>query len=418
MEAIVIVGGGPVGLTLSLVLARYQVSALVLEAREEPTSRNESRAITWMPKGLELLDWLELGESFDRIGVRRVAHEFWSGERRLLRMPFDEVRSPHRYTLQLPQHDSEVLLERAALQTGMVEIRRGHRVVRVSQEDNRAHMGVEGPDGTYDLATPYAVGCDGAGSTVKRMLGIETSWRNYGTYSAVADFEMDCNLPKEVSRILLDPSRPYSFFYFALGRWRFIYRINEGEDRRAMTTEDAATELLERKLPDAQVHRFLWASAFRLGQGQSETYHKGRWLLCGDAAHAMGPSAGAGMMVGVLGAWRLGWRLALAAKGDPHAEELLARYEREQRAGSEEVQNANATIFRNMAVNNRLVGTARSAALRGLSYAKPMVRRMTEKEALVTQRSSFASSNGVRESAASGRGRVGSKLSRGRRTSR
>src|SRR3712207_1319473 len=108
MEPIVIVGGGPVGLTLSLVLARYQVSALVLEAREEPTSRDESRAITWMPKGLELLDWLELGESFDRIGVRRVAHEFWSGEcRRLLRMPFDEVRSPHRYTLQLPQHRSE-----------------------------------------------------------------------------------------------------------------------------------------------------------------------------------------------------------------------------------------------------------------------------------------------------------------------
>ncbi len=144
----------------------------------------------------------------------------------------------------------------------------------------------------------------------------------------------------------------------------------------------------------------------------------------------MGPSAGAGMMVGVLGAWRLGWRLALAAKGDPHAEELLTGYEREQRAASEEVQSANATIFRNMAVSNRLVGVARSAALRGLSCVKPIVRRMTEKEALVIQRlyipdgellhggSSFASSNGVRESAASGRGRVGSKLSGGRRTSR
>jgi 2-polyprenyl-6-methoxyphenol hydroxylase-like FAD-dependent oxidoreductase len=134
------------------------------------------------------------------------------------------------------------------------------------------------------------------------------------------------------------------------------------------------------------VHRFLWASAFRLGQGQSESYREGRWLLAGDAAHAMGPSAGAGMMVGVLGAWRLGWRLARAAQGVPLAEELLADYEREQRAASEEVQNANATIFRNMALSNPIAAAVRSTALRALSHAHLLVRRMTEKEALVTQR--------------------------------
>jgi 2-polyprenyl-6-methoxyphenol hydroxylase-like FAD-dependent oxidoreductase len=385
MEPVVIVGGGPVGLTLALVLARYGVPSLILEAREEPTPRDESRAITWMPKGLELLDWLGRGKAFDRLGVRRVAHEFWADERRLLRMPFDEVRGPHRYTLQLPQHDTEVLLEEAALRTGMVKVRRRHRVARVGQDGEWASVNVEGPDGIYDLTAPWAVACDGAGGTVRRMLGIETRWRDYGTYSAVADFEMECELPKEVSRIVLDPRRPYGFFYFAPGRWRFIYRINEGEDRRAMTAEDAVTGLLRWKLPGTRIERFLWASAFRLGQGQSETYREGRWLLAGDAAHAMGPSAGAGMMVGVLGAWRLGWRLALAAKGDPRAEELLAGYEREQRAASEEVQNANATIFRQMALSNPAAAVVRAAALHALSHAGPIVRRMTEKEALVTQ---------------------------------
>ena len=385
-ERVAIVGGGPVGLALSLVLARHGVPTLVLEARGAPTPRDESRAITWMPKGLELLDWLGLAESFGRLGVRRVAHEFWPDERRLLRMPFDEVRSPHRYTLQLPQHDSETLLERASLDTGLVEIRRGHRVVRIDQQGEQASADVEGPDGTYRITASWAVGCDGAGSNVRRMLGIETRWRDYGTDSAVADFEMECEeLPKEVSRIVLDPRRPYGFFYFAPGRWRFIYRLNEGEDRQAMTTEDSATELLKSKLAGARVHRFLWASAFRLGQGQSETYRKGRWLLCGDAAHAMGPSAGAGMMVGVLGAWRLGWRLALAAKAALRAEGLLAGYEREQRAASEEIQGANARIFRNMALVNPAAAAARSVALRALSRFKPGVRRMTEKEALVTQ---------------------------------
>ena len=107
--------------------------------------------------------------------------------------------------------------------------------------------------------------------------------------------------------------------------------------------------------------------------------------MAGDAAHAMGPSAGAGMMVGVLGAWRLGWRLALAVEGLADPEELLEGYEREQRAASEEIQNANALIFRNMALANRLVGTARGMALRRISRVGPIVRRMTEKEALVTQ---------------------------------
>jgi 2-polyprenyl-6-methoxyphenol hydroxylase-like FAD-dependent oxidoreductase len=304
-------------------------------------------------------------------------------------MPFDEVRSPHRYTLQLPQHDSEVLLEAAALQTGMVEVRRDHRVVRVDQESDRAHMSVEDPDGDYDLAAPWAVASDGAGSGVRRMLGIETRWRDYVSYSAVADFEMDCELPKQVSRIVLDPMRPYGFFYFAPGRWRFIYRINRGENRRAVTAEDVVTGLLRWKLPGARVHRVLWASAFRLGQGQSESYRKGRWLLAGDAAHAMGPSAGAGMMVGVLGAWRLGWRLALAAKRDLRAEELLVGYEREQRVASEEVQNANAAIFRQMALANPVAAVVRSVVLRALSHREPIIHRMTEKEALVTQRLSI-----------------------------
>ena len=89
--------------------------------------------------------------------------------------------------------------------------------------------------------------------------------------------------------------------------------------------------------------------------------------------------------IGILGAWRPGWRFALVTKGDHRAEELLPGYDREQHTASEEVQNANATIFRNMALANPVAATVRSAALRGISHAGPIVRRMTQKEALVRQ---------------------------------
>lgn len=388
MKPIVIVGGGPVGLVLSLVMARYEVPTLLLESRLQPTPRDESRAITWMPRGLELLDWLGLGALFAQLGVLRTAHEFWSGRQRLLTLPFDQVDSTHPYTLQLPQHDTEALLERAALATGCVEIRRGHSVVSVGQRDDAATMLVEGPEGSYEVSAPWAVGCDGARSTVRHSLGIESIHRDYGSYSVVADFEMDCDLPTDVSRLVLDHQRPYGFFYFSPRRWRLVYRLNPGEDRNAMITEEAATAILVERLPSARVNRFLWASAFPLRQGQSATYRKGRWLLSGDAAHAMGPSAGAGMMVGVLGAWRLGWRLALAAKEHPDAEGLLDRllddYDREQHAAADDIQDANATIFRNVAMRNPVAAGLRTQALRLLGRTS-LPRKLVAREALTSQ---------------------------------
>jgi len=99
----------------------------------------------------------------------------------------------------------------------------------------------------------------------------------------------------------------------------------------------------------------------------------------------MGPSAGAGMMVGVLGAWRLGWRLARALKAGGHGEKLLGGYEGEQRVASEQVQRSNAIIFRNMALENRTLAALRSGLLLGASRVRPLVRRMTEEEALLTQ---------------------------------
>jgi hypothetical protein len=172
-------------------------------------------------------------------------------------------------------------------------------------------------------------------------------------------------------------------FCFARDRWRLTYRLNPGEDRHAMTLPAAATRLLKQVSPDAVVRRFLWASAFRLGQGQASHYRAGPWILAGDAAHAMGPSAGAGMMLGLLGAFRLGWRLALASRG--HA--MLEDYAREQRVAAQEVQAANRLVFKNIAVQSHAIGWLRAIALRLAVAHLPRLLPdwFTDSEALVNQ---------------------------------
>ncbi len=381
MDTVAIVGAGPAGLALALTLARHGVASTVFSEHLAPTPVDESRAITWMPRGLEFLDWAGITDGFERVGLRRSAHEFRTPRGLLLAVRYDRLHHAHPYTLMIPQHHSERLLQEAATATGLVEIRRGHRVVDAALAPAGAVLTVDGPDGRYVLQASWAVGADGARSTVRRRLGITQRWRDYGMDSAVADFEMTSELPPDRSRIVLDPRRPYGFFAFAPGRWRLVYRLNPGEDRQAMTTEAAATALLRQKSPGTEVHRFLWASAFRLGQGQSATYRRGRWLLVGDAAHAMGPSAGAGMMVGVLGAWRLGHRLAETIAGG--SDTPLDRYEQEQRAAATRVQHDNARIFANMAVRSVPLAAVRSAALRTAGRLPAVTAGMARSEALL-----------------------------------
>jgi 2-polyprenyl-6-methoxyphenol hydroxylase-like FAD-dependent oxidoreductase len=334
-----------------------------------------------MPGGLEFLDWLGITERFVEIGIRRHAHEFWSTRRRLVSIRYDLLRHRHPYTLMLPQHHTERLLQEEAESTGLVEIRRGHRVSHIDQDSTQAALTVEGPDGQYTQRAPWAVGADGARSLVRDTLAITQRWRDYGADTAVADFDLTCELPTDRSRIVLDPRRPVGLFPFAPERWRLVYRINDGEDRGTMITESAATRMLAHALPGGRPRRFLWASAFRLGQGQSQTYRRGRWLLVGDAAHAMGPSAGAGMMIGVLGAWRLGMRLAEVRHGG--GDEALGRYEAEQRAAADRVQRDNARIFANIALRSRPIAAARDFGLWAAGHLPAVPRRMAASEALL-----------------------------------
>lgn len=387
---IVIIGGGPVGLALSVALARYGVPSLVVERRLAPTSIDESRAIIWMPKGIEFLEWIGLLDEFTGCAVVRNIHRFRIHGRKLLDLRLGVARSRYGYSLNLPQHFTEAIFEaEGAKHPHLIEFKRGYEMRAICDDGTGVAVVIENPNTqkTEEVRGAFLIGCDGAKSRVRDLAGIGLNWSDYGTMSAVADLETRLPDDPSISWIELNSRRPTGLFNFHPNKWRIIYRVNKGETREDAASPDFVRKIIAENFSFIKDYRLLWASCFRLGQGQSDRYYLGRVVLAGDAAHPMGPSAGAGMMVGMLGVWRLAFRLrAILNETDPDAiSSYLSDYERAQMRGSTSIQRSNAATFYQIAVTRTVLGILRNLLLKALSFIPFIPRAMVAADTLTDQ---------------------------------
>ena len=390
MNQVVIIGGGPVGLALAVALSRYRVRSVVVEQRMQPTPETESRAIVWMPKGIEFLEWLGVLDEFTRHAVVRNVHRFRVHGRRLLDLKLGCARSRYGYSLNLPQYFTETLFETEAKKVPhLVKVKRGYTLK--SLVDDGASVTVTVEEGATkheeEIRAAFAVGCDGAKSRTRELLGIPLQWIDYGTFSAVADIETHLPDDPALSWIELNPRRPTGLFNFHPNKWRIVYRVNANETREQAVAPEFVAEIVRQHFPFVGRYNLLWASCFRLGQGQSERYFKGRVILAGDAAHPMGPSAGAGMMVGMLGVWRLAFRVRniLAEKAPNIVESVLNGYQADQQRGSRTLQKANAITFRQISLESVPLGVLRNIVLRIVSWFSFITKRMVVTDTLTDQ---------------------------------
>ncbi len=321
---VVIAGGGPVGLWLAAELRRGGVAATVVEERLEIDRR--SKALTVHPRTIEVLASRGVHRAFLDEGLRIPGGHF-----ALLadRLDFRGLDTPFPFTLALPQARTEALLEAQALALG-VRVVRGHRVTGLAEGADGVVVRAEGPDGPYDLAADYLVGCDGSRSTVRTAAGIDFP----GTPSTVLGWLGDVTLddPPQPGFSTFGPEGGILVAPMPDGRYRLV-----GVSPDSLTTQwpgDLTLDELRAKAValaggDFGMRDPVWLSRFGNATRLATRYRSGRVLLAGDAAHQHFPAGGVGMNVGIQDAHNLGWKLAAVLTGRA-SDELLDTYHSER----------------------------------------------------------------------------------------
>src|SRR5262245_32068317 len=317
---VVVAGGGPAGLMLASELRLGGTAPIVLERLPAPTGL--SKALALVGRVVQTLDYRGLLERFDAGFVPAAAFSRFA---HLGGIPLDVSRlpdaappGPYPGLLPVVQAQVEQMLEARARELG-ADVRRGHELVGLSQNQDAVSVEVRGPDGTYRLRASYLVGCDGAHSLVRKQAGIgfpgtpptQLHWLGEVTLSA-ADLG---RLPQGILRTATG-----LFTVAPLGEGAHRVVVSEWSQPpehvdTAPTIEELRAAVRRVAGIDLEMRQPRWLSRFTDAARQADRYRAGRVLLAGDAAHIQLPAGGPGMSNALQDVVNLGWKLAAQITG-------------------------------------------------------------------------------------------------------
>ncbi|MEV4619508.1 rifampin monooxygenase [Asanoa sp. NPDC049573] len=330
MFDVIIAGCGPTGATLAAELRLHDVRVLVLEKETEPESF--ARIVGLHIRSIELMAMRGLLDRLLERGRKRPAGAYFAA----IDKPAPEDLDPaHAYLLGIPQPVVVDLLAEHAIKLG-AQVRRGCAVAAFAQDDDG--VTVELADGEA-LRARYLVGCDGARSTVRKLLGVGFPGEPARNETLMGEMEVGVP-PEEIAAKVAgigETDRRFSLRPAGVGVCRVIVPVAGVSDRRTPPTlEDFRQQLRAIAGTDFGVHSPRWLSRFGDATRLADRYRVGRVLLAGDAAHIHPPIGGQGLNLGVQDAFNLGWKLAAQVRGwAPDA--LLDSYEAERRPVAEDV---------------------------------------------------------------------------------
>jgi 2-polyprenyl-6-methoxyphenol hydroxylase-like FAD-dependent oxidoreductase len=334
-----IVGAGPIGMTLALELQRFGLSCRIIDKAAAPTDK--SKALVVWPRTLELLDRAGVADDFVAAGFWAKGATMYGNGKRLVHVNIHRDDTAFPRPLMIPQNETERVLNENLQRRGLRVEREAELIETKVQDsgfraqDEQIISTVRQADGREEVVTSsWLAGCDGAHSTVRKQLGIPFAGEFEPNDWMLADVHVDGPIAPDEISAYWHSLGVLIFFPMSPGRFRVIADLGRapGTDKPADPTLDEVQRLVDGRGPaGVRVHDPIWLSGFRIHERKVNDYQKGQAFLCGDAAHIHSPAGGQGMNTGMQDAFNLAWKLALVHKRQAKPL-LLASYTKERSA--------------------------------------------------------------------------------------
>jgi 2-polyprenyl-6-methoxyphenol hydroxylase-like FAD-dependent oxidoreductase len=326
---VLVVGAGPVGQVTALLLAQRGLRVSVVERWAQPyplpravaLSHDTQRVLRQLGLGEELAGVLE---PWGQDGHRFVLQD--ASGRTLTESPVTlDSESGLANMSGFSQQEMEQLLERRVQADPLIDQHRSFTLESLSDDGSgvsatiRAHTGLAPiPDGELrTLRAAYAIGCDGANSTVRSLLGLEMTDLGFSRDWLVVDVVPHTPLtwlPFACQR--LGPARPTTLVPAGPGRRRWEFMIMPTDDQDNVETAENAWRLLEPWGIHPSNAELVRQARYTFRGRWTTQWRRGRVVLAGDAAHQMPPFMGQGLNSGIRDAANLAWRVALLVDGE------------------------------------------------------------------------------------------------------
>jgi len=330
-DEVLIVGAGPVGLLGALGLARSGIKVTLIEC--EPYIVDSPRAAVYHWSVLEGLERLGLLEQARSIGFPKQDYHylvFKTRERISFTLEPLSAITRHPYNIHLGQNKlAELALQRLQ---GMpnFSVHWNTRFTGLSQDGSGVTVSAQTPAGPREFRSGWVIGADGAGSSVRRAVGLHfdgMTWpERFVATNIYYDFEQDGYAR---STLMIDPQ--YGAIIAKLdneGLWRCTYC----ED--AALAEEGVLQRMPQYfktiLSRSTEYRLAMHSPYRMHQRAAERFRAGRVMLAGDAAHVTNPTGGLGLTSGLFDIFALYEALAAVIHGEADPA-VLDRYSQERR---------------------------------------------------------------------------------------